>query len=34
VIINHDNQLDKTVDTVGAIIDAEHHRVKHREVIL
>ena len=34
VIINHDNQLDKTVDTVGAIIDAEHHRVKHREVTL
>ena len=34
VIINHDNQLDRTVDTVSAIIDAEHHRVKHREVNL
>ena len=34
VIINHDNQLDETVDTVSAIIDAEHHRVKHREVSL
>jgi guanylate kinase len=34
VIINHDNKLDETVDTVLAIIDAEHHRVKHREVTL
>jgi len=34
VIINHDFKLDETVDTVGAIIDAEHHRVKHREVTL
>jgi guanylate kinase len=34
VIINHDNKLDETVDTVLAIIDAEHHRVKHREVNL
>ncbi len=34
VIINHDFRLDETVDTVGAIIDAEHHRVEHREVTL
>jgi guanylate kinase len=34
VIINHDNKLEETVDTVLAIIDAEHHRVNHREVSL
>jgi guanylate kinase len=34
VVVNHDNKLDETVDTVLAIIDAEHHRVKHREVTL
>lgn len=34
VIINHDYKLDETVDTVHAIIDAEHHRVKHRKVTL
>ena len=34
VIINHDFKLDETVDTVYAIIEAEHHRVKHREVTL
>ena len=34
VIINHDYKLDETVDTVSAIIEAEHHRVKHREVTL
>jgi len=34
VIINHDNELDETVDTVLAIINAEHHRVRHREVTL
>ena len=34
VIINHDSKLDQTVDTVGAIIEAEHHRVDHREVNL
>ena len=34
VIINHDYKLDETVDTVKAIIEAEHHRVKHREVTL
>jgi guanylate kinase len=34
VIINHDDQLDHTVDVVQAIIEAEHHRVKPREVKL
>jgi len=34
VVINHENKLDETVDTVGAIIDAEHHRVDHRKVTL
>ena len=34
VVINHVSKLDETVDTVGAIIDAEHHRVDHREVSL
>ena len=34
VIVNHDYKLDETVDTVYAIIDAEHHRVDHREVTL
>jgi guanylate kinase len=34
VIINHDYKLDETVDTVRAIIEAEHHRVKHRQVTL
>ena len=34
VIVNHDNRLDETVDTVHAIIEAEHHRVNHREVTL
>jgi guanylate kinase len=34
VIVNHDDQLDHTVDVVQAIIEAEHHRVKPREVNL
>jgi guanylate kinase len=34
VIINHDDQLDHTVDVVQAIIEAEHHRVKPRQVNL
>ena len=34
VIVNRDFQLDKTVDTIRAIIDAEHHRVKPRKVDL
>jgi len=34
VIVNHDDQLDHTVDVVRAIIEAEHHRVKPRQVSL
>jgi guanylate kinase len=34
VIVNRDFQLDTTVDTIRAIIDAEHHRVKPRKVTL
>lgn len=34
VVINHENKLDETVKSVEAIIDAEHHRVDHREVSL
>jgi guanylate kinase len=34
VIINHDFHLDETVDSIRAIIDAEHHRVKPRKVSL
>jgi guanylate kinase len=34
VIVNHDEQLDHTVDVVQAIIEAEHHRVKPRQVNL
>lgn len=34
VVVNSDNQLDKTVDTILAIMDAEHHRVEPRKVSL
>lgn len=34
VVVNRDNELDETVDTIAAIIHAEHHRVKHRKVTL
>ena len=34
VVLNHEDRLDETVDNVQAIIDAEHHRVKHRKVTL
>ena len=34
VIINRDFQLDTTVDTIRAIIEAEHHRVTPRKVSL
>lgn len=33
-VVNRDNQLDKAVDTILAIIHAEHHRTKHRKVSL
>ncbi len=34
VVVNRDFCLDETVDTIRAIIDAEHHRVKPRKVEL
>lgn len=34
VIVNHDFQLDETVETIRAIIQAEHHRVLQRKVDL
>ena len=33
VVVNPDNHLDGTVNTVMAIIDAEHHRVQPRGVL-
>ena len=33
-VVNADNRLDETVDTILAIIKAEHCRVRHREVTL
>lgn len=34
VVINGDGMLEQTVDTIAAIIDAEHHRVHPRKVEL
>lgn len=34
VVINRDDQLDETVETIRAIIHAEHHRVNHRKITL
>lgn len=34
VVVNRDNELDETVDTIRAIIQAEHHRVTPRRVQL
>ena len=34
VIVNRDFRLDTTVDTIRAIIEAEHHRVRPRKVTL
>jgi len=34
IIVNHDFHLDETVDTIRAIIQAEHHKVRHRKVRL
>jgi guanylate kinase len=34
VVTNQDNQVDQTVDTILAIILAEHHRVHQRKVTL
>lgn len=34
VVVNRQGHLDETVDTIQAILRAEHHRVKHRKVNL
>jgi guanylate kinase len=34
IVVNRDNELDQTVDTIAAIIAAEHHRVEPRKVSL
>ena len=34
VVVNEVLRLDEAVDKIRAIIDAEHHRVKHRKVTL
>lgn len=34
IVVNRDGDLDETVDTIQAIIDAEHHRVEPRKVSL
>ncbi|MFZ5910858.1 MAG: guanylate kinase [Chloroflexota bacterium] len=34
VVVNQDDRLEETVNTVRAIIAAEHHRVQHRKVAL
>jgi guanylate kinase len=34
VIVNHEFQLEETVDTIRAIIKAEHHRTRPRKVTL
>ena len=34
VVVNRAGELEATVDTILAIIRAEHHRVHHRKVTL
>jgi guanylate kinase len=34
VVVNTDFHLDETVDIIQAIIQAEHHRIRHRKVSL
>lgn len=34
VVVNEQGKLDETVDTIQAIIQAEHHRMQHRKVTL
>ena len=34
IVVNRDNELDQTVDTIAAIIAAEHHRAEPRKVTL
>jgi guanylate kinase len=34
VVVNEEDRLDEAVDTIAAIIVAEHHRVHHRRISL
>ncbi len=34
IVVNKEDQLDEAVDTIAAIIRAEHHRVHHRRISL
>ncbi len=34
VVVNEEDRLDEAVDTIAAIIVAEHHRVHHRRITL
>jgi guanylate kinase len=34
VVVNEDSHLDHTVDTIWSIIDAEHHRVQPRKILV
>ncbi len=34
VVVNREDRLDEAVDTIAAIIVAEHHRVHHRRITL
>jgi guanylate kinase len=34
VVVNRDAQLDEAVNTIRAIIDSEHHKVRPRKVTL
>jgi guanylate kinase len=34
VVVNGDDELDRAVDTIEAIIRAEHHRTRPRRVTL
>jgi len=34
VVVNEEDRLNEAVDTIAAIIVAEHHRVHHRRISL
>ncbi len=34
IVVNENNHLERTIETIGAIIDAEHHRVHPRKINL
>ncbi len=34
VVVNAEDCLDETVETIRAIVNTEHHRVHHRKVTL